>query len=122
MADDEPYELLEDGEPTGIVEIPVEWIRDDAPYVAMDRMTGTRPYGGPSMIMDIFQRELEVAYEEGGLFQLTLHPHHAGHRSRIFLLEEVIRQAQAKGDVWFTTHAELASYCASEAGLAGSAE
>ena len=31
MADDEPYELLADGRPTGIVEIPVEWIRDDAP-------------------------------------------------------------------------------------------
>ncbi|MQB41650.1 polysaccharide deacetylase [Rhizobium sp. ICMP 5592] len=117
MADDEPYELLEDGEPTGIVEIPVEWIRDDAPYVAMDRMTGARPYGGPSMVLDIFQRELDMAYEEGGLFQLTLHPHHIGHRSRIFILEEIIRQAQVKGDVWFATHAEIATYCASETGL-----
>jgi len=27
MADDDPYELLEDGEPTGVVELPVEWIR-----------------------------------------------------------------------------------------------
>ena len=36
MADDDPYELLEDGEATGIVELPVEWIRDDAPYWAMD--------------------------------------------------------------------------------------
>lgn len=117
MADDEPYELLEDGEPTGIVEIPVEWIRDDAPYVAMDRMTNARPYGGPAMILDIFLRELDGAYAEGGLFQLTLHPHHVGHRSRIFLLEEIIRHAQAKGDVWFTTHAELAAYCAEQAGL-----
>src|SRR5205814_6212426 len=32
MADDEPYEILADGKPTGLVEIPVEWIRDDAPY------------------------------------------------------------------------------------------
>ncbi|MGK6314822.1 polysaccharide deacetylase family protein [Neorhizobium sp. DT-125] len=117
MADEEPYELLEDGEPTGVVEIPVEWIRDDAPYVAMDRMTGARPYGGPSMVFDIFSRELEVAYEEGGLFQLTMHPHHIGHRSRIFILEEIIRLAQSKGDVWFCTHAELARYCANEAGL-----
>lgn len=117
MADDEPYELLEDGEPTGVVEIPVEWIRDDAPYVAMDRMTGARPYGGPSMVFDIFSRELEAAWEEGGLFQLTMHPHHVGHRSRIFILEEIIRLAKSKGDVWFCTHAELARYCADEAGL-----
>lgn len=117
MADDEPYELLEDNEPTGIVEIPVEWIRDDAPYVNMDRMTGARPYGAPTMLLDIFRRELDLAHEEGGLFQLTMHPHHIGHRSRIFILEEIIRLAQAKQDVWFATHAEIAAYCADEAGL-----
>lgn len=43
MADDDPYELLEDGEPTGVVELPVEWIRDDYPYWAMDRFGGLRP-------------------------------------------------------------------------------
>lgn len=117
MADDEPYELLEDGQPTGIVEIPVEWIRDDAPYFAMDRMSAARPYGDPLMVLGILQRELEMAYQEGGLFQLTLHPHHSGHRSRLFLLEEVIRLAQSKGDVWFTTHADLAAFCAASAGL-----
>ncbi|AJY47916.1 polysaccharide deacetylase family protein [Martelella endophytica] len=121
MADDDPYELLEDGEPTGMVEIPVEWIRDDAPYVAMDRMTGARPYGGPMMVADIFRREIEMAWEEGGLFQVTLHPHHVGHRSRIFILEDIIRLAQSKGDVWFCTHAELARYCAEESGLNGAA-
>ncbi|MBB3950056.1 polysaccharide deacetylase family protein [Aureimonas jatrophae] len=118
MADDEPYELLENGEPTGVVEIPVEWIRDDAPYMAMDRGGGARPYGGPAMVADILRRELDVAHAEGGLFQMTLHPHHVGHRSRIFILEETILHAREKGDVWFCTHAELARYCAEEGGLA----
>ena len=36
MADDEPYELTADGEPTGIVELPPEWIKDDAVYFNMD--------------------------------------------------------------------------------------
>ncbi len=31
MADDRPYELMQDGEATGVVELPVEWILDDAP-------------------------------------------------------------------------------------------
>ncbi|WP_024521070.1 polysaccharide deacetylase [Bradyrhizobium sp. Tv2a-2] len=122
MADDEPYELLEDGEPTGIVEIPVEWIRDDSAYLAMDRTVGARPYGAPLMILDIFRRELELAYDEGGLFQLTMHPHQIGHRSRIFILEEIIRLAHSKPDVWFATHAELAAYCANEAGLAAASK
>ena len=33
MADDSCYELVADGRPTGIVELPVEWIRDDAPVL-----------------------------------------------------------------------------------------
>ena len=47
MADDELYEMLADGEPTGMVEMPVEWIRDDAPYFTMDRYTALRPYTPP---------------------------------------------------------------------------
>jgi peptidoglycan/xylan/chitin deacetylase (PgdA/CDA1 family) len=41
MADDDPYEILEDGEATGIVELPVEWIRDDAVYFNMHRFNST---------------------------------------------------------------------------------
>ena len=48
MADDEPYEVLEDGQPTGIVELPVEWIKDDAPYLGMNRARDVRPYTPPS--------------------------------------------------------------------------
>ncbi len=84
MADDEPYELLEDGEPTVSSKFRWRGSATTPPMWRWDRMTGARPYGGPSMVLDIFQRELEVAYEEGGLFQPTLHPHHVGHRSRIF--------------------------------------
>ena len=80
-------------------------------------MGNARPYGGPAMLLDILQREVDVAYEEGGLFQVTFHPHHLGHRSRIFILEELIRQAQSKPGVWLTTHADLARFCAAEAGL-----
>ena len=117
MADDEPYELLDDGEATGIVELPVEWIRDDAVYYNMDRGTTLRPYGGPSMVFDIFLRELDAAAKEGGLFQLTMHPHHSGHRSRVWIIDEIIAAAKAKGGAWFATHDEIAAYCAAEAGL-----
>jgi peptidoglycan-N-acetylglucosamine deacetylase len=117
MADDEPYELLDQGEATGIVELPVEWIRDDAIYFNMDRMASLRPYTGPETVLNIFRRELDMAYAEGGLYLLTMHPHHIGHRSRIFILDEIIRHAKAMPDVWFATHEEIARWCASEAGL-----
>jgi peptidoglycan/xylan/chitin deacetylase (PgdA/CDA1 family) len=119
MADDEAYELLDAGEPTGIVELPVEWIRDDAVYFSMDRMASLRPYGGPQMVLDIFLRELDMAAKEGGLYLLTMHPHHSGHRSRVWIIDEVIRAAKARGGAWFATHAEIAAYCAEQGGLEG---
>ena len=89
MADDDPYEILENGQPTGVVELPVEWIRDDAPYWAMDRFSGLRPYTPPSGVLEVFKREFDGAYADNGLFLLTMHPHFIGHRSRIQVLEEL---------------------------------
>ena len=110
MADEDCYELMLNGEPTGIVEFPVEWVRDDAVYFMMHRFQSLRPYTPPTDVFDIFRREFDAAYEEGGIFQLTMHPHIIGYRSRIWILEELIRHAKAKGDVWFATHADVVRY------------
>lgn len=107
MADVDCYELLLDGEPTGVVELPVEWIRDDAVYFNMNRFAGLRPHTAPSDVFDIFRRELEAAYAEGGIFQLTMHPHVSGYRSRIWILEQLILHAKSLGQVWFATHADI---------------
>jgi peptidoglycan-N-acetylglucosamine deacetylase len=117
MADDDPYELLDEGKPTGVVELPVEWIRDDAIYFNMDRMSALRPYTSPEVVLDIFRRELDMAHQESGLYVLTMHPHHIGHRSRIWILDEIIRHAKALGGIWFATHADIATYCRDQAGL-----
>jgi peptidoglycan-N-acetylglucosamine deacetylase len=110
MADDDPYELVEQGVPTGIVELPVEWIRDDAVYFNMVRFQALRPYTPPPAVLDIFRREFDRAYEEGGLFLLTMHPHVTGYRSRIFILEDLIAHMKSRPGVWFGTHAEVARY------------
>jgi len=118
MADDEPYEILENGEPSGVVELPVEWIRDDAPYWAMDRFSGLRPYTPPSGVLEVFKREFDGAYQDSGLFLLTMHPHFIGHRSRIQVLAELIDYINGHESVWYGTHADIARYCCSQAGLA----
>ena len=111
MADDEPYELIENGEATGMVELPVEWIRDDAVYFNMDRFSALRPYTPPSAVLEIFMAEFDGAFEENGLFLLTMHPHIIGHRSRLAILDELIRYIRSHTGVWFATHAEVARYC-----------
>ncbi len=111
MADDDPYELVDGGEPTGIVELPPEWIRDDAVYFNMVRFSALRPYTAPSAVEEIFRAEFDGAYAEGGLFLLTMHPHVIGHRSRMPLLDRVIQHAKAHEGVWFGTHEEVARWC-----------
>jgi peptidoglycan-N-acetylglucosamine deacetylase len=116
MADDEPYELLEDGVATGIVELPVEWIRDDAVYFNMNRFTALRPYTPPSAVLEIFQSEFDETVKEKGLYLLTMHPHYIGHRSRLALLDRLITHIKTVPGVWFATHAQVAEYCKAQAG------
>lgn len=121
FSDDDPYEILQDGQPTGMVELPVEWIRDDAVYFMMNRCGAQRPYTPPADVLDIFLREFEGAYAEGGLFLLTMHPHVTGYRSRIFILEQLLERIVTKDDCWIATHAQIAAYCAEQAGLSNGA-
>lgn len=113
MHDDRPYELLQDGEPTGMVELPVEWILDDAPLL---NPLGNR-YMNPRDVMQVWIDEFDKAWEEGTMFLLTMHPHVIGHRSRIVALEGLIAHIKAKGDVWFGTHEAAARYVRSQAGM-----
>ncbi len=110
MADDWPYEVVAHGEPTGVVELPVEWILDDAPYFGFSRYSALRPHSTPDDVLSIWIAEFDMAREEGGMFLLTMHPHVIGHRSRIAMLERLVEHMNASGDVWYATHEQVARY------------
>jgi peptidoglycan/xylan/chitin deacetylase (PgdA/CDA1 family) len=117
MADDRPYEILADGQPTGIVELPVEWILDDYPYFWMDRSSTIRPTLNPDEVFAIWKAEFEMAYEEGSVFILTLHPHVIGHRARMAMLDRLVTEMRARPRVWFATHEQIARYVMEQARL-----
>jgi peptidoglycan/xylan/chitin deacetylase (PgdA/CDA1 family) len=108
MADDRPYEVLSEGKPTGVVELPVEWILDDYPYYGMDRDSAVRPHLAPEDVLDIWTKEFDMAYQEGTAFILTMHPHISGHRSRIVVLEKLIQHITSKPGAWFARHEDIA--------------
>jgi len=110
MADDRPYEVLEDGRASGVVELPVEWIMDDYPYFNMDRFSTVRPQIQPDDVYNIWRSEFDGAYQEGTMFILTMHPHITGHRSRVAILERLINYMKSRPGVWFATHEEIARY------------
>jgi peptidoglycan-N-acetylglucosamine deacetylase len=110
MADDRPYEVLAAGQPTGIVELPVEWILDDYPYFWMDRSSTVRPTMTPDEVYSIWKAEFDVAYEERGMFILTMHPHVIGHRARMAMLDRLVTYMKSKPGVWFATHEQIARH------------
>jgi peptidoglycan-N-acetylglucosamine deacetylase len=115
MADDRPYEVMAAGQPTGIVELPVEWILDDYPYFWMDRASTIRPTMNPDEVLSIWRAEFDGAYQERGMFILTMHPHVIGHRARIAMLDQLIAYMKTKPGVWFATHEQIARYVKEQA-------
>ena len=111
IADESCYEILVDGKPAGVAKVPVEWLRDDADYLMFNRSTpATRPCATLDDVFGLFRREFDAAFDEGGLFQLVMHPFVIGYRFRTRILEALIRHARDRGQIWFASHAETSAY------------
>lgn len=115
MGMDEPYELNSNGQPTGMVEIPIDWILDDAAYFGLGSYVGPLP--SPEQVFKVFQDEFDVAYQEGTLFMLTMHPMITGHRSRMLYLDKLVAHMKTKPGVWFATARDIASYVKQQGGM-----
>jgi peptidoglycan/xylan/chitin deacetylase (PgdA/CDA1 family) len=105
MAMDEPYELMSNGEPTGLTELAIDWTLTETPYLGR---TGTMP--SPAQLFQLYREEFDGAYEQRTMFVLTLHPHVIGHRAPIQHLDEFVRYMKSKPGVWFATGEQIARY------------
>jgi peptidoglycan/xylan/chitin deacetylase (PgdA/CDA1 family) len=103
---DRGYEF---GPETDLVEMPVHWILDDAPYFnySTTTRTGLTP---ASQVYEIWQDEFDFMYDRvpGGVFTLTMHPQIIGRGHRILMLERLIRHMRARAGVRFATQIEVA--------------
>ena len=97
MDDDRPYELG-----AGLLELPVHWTLDDAPYFAADL--------GSEALLRVWTHELDLAAEERRAITVTLHPEILGRPHRVRLLRRVLEHAAARG-IPALTHAEVATRC-----------
>jgi len=110
MAMDEPYELVLDGTPSKLIELPVEWILDDAPYLGR---TGAMP--SPEMVFKVYRDEFDHAYNDRTFYMLTMHPRVIGHRSAMVHLVALITYMKSKPGVWFATAEQIANHVAKSA-------
>jgi peptidoglycan/xylan/chitin deacetylase (PgdA/CDA1 family) len=105
MAMDEPYEVMSNGEATGLVELAIDWTLTETPYLGRG---GTLP--SPDKLFQLYKEEFDGAYEDGTLFVLTLHPHVTGHHAPMRYLDELIQYMKSKPGVWFATGEQIARY------------
>ncbi len=106
MADDNPYQLIAAGKPLDVVELPVSWLLNDWPL-----LHGLSPAHTPARdVLDMYVDEFDRAYAEGSSYTITLHPQIIGRRSRIFVLEELLKHIASHEGVWFATHRQVAEH------------
>jgi hypothetical protein len=92
MGDDRPYSL------GSLVELPVHWSLDDAPYVSSSPAAGS--------LWDVWRGELELAAAEARALTLTLHPEILGRPSRAGVTRQVLELARSL-DLRPVTHGDL---------------
>jgi peptidoglycan-N-acetylglucosamine deacetylase len=102
---DEPYEIVSNGEPTGMTELAIDWTLTETPYLGRG---GTMP--SPAQLFQLYREEFDGAYAQRTMFVLTLHPHVSGHRAPLHHLDELITYMRAKPGVWFATGEQIARY------------
>jgi len=105
QAMDEPYEIVSNGEPTGLIELAIDWTLTETPYLGRG---GTMP--SPELLYQLYKEEFDGAYEQHTMFVLTLHPHVTGHRAPMHHLDKFIAYMRSKPGVWFATGEQIARY------------
>ncbi len=107
MDSDSPYVLR-----TGageIAELPPHWSLDDWElYAFLPRPEIGQTIAAPSTVARMWVAELDAMRRHGATFILTCHPFLSGRAGRVEALRTVIEAGLERGDVRFTTCAQLA--------------
>jgi peptidoglycan/xylan/chitin deacetylase (PgdA/CDA1 family) len=108
--DDVPYYMQVDGEPTGLLQIPLSWTLDDAPlywFNLLPPLYFGGPYAEPSRVYELWTTEFDAIWEEGACYRLVNHPFLSGRGVRVKTLERVIQYMMGFPRVKFVTLGEL---------------
>jgi peptidoglycan-N-acetylglucosamine deacetylase len=105
MSDFIPW--MHDG--TNLVELPVQWIIDDAPFFKFS-VTSARPMSSAANVYQVWSEEFQGIYRHGGLFNLTMHPQIIGRPGRMLMLERFLDMINSYPGIWFAQLRDIAEY------------
>ncbi|WP_426243068.1 polysaccharide deacetylase family protein [Nocardioides sp. LHG3406-4] len=95
--------------PNGVVELPVQWILDDAPHFWFANSSWTKTIAPTSHVFEIWCEETAAIHDLGGLTMLALHPQIIGRPSRLVMLERYLEFVQSLEGIHIGTCAEIAA-------------
>ncbi|HTO13763.1 MAG TPA: polysaccharide deacetylase [Candidatus Binatia bacterium] len=90
-----------------LVEIPVSWVLDDAPFFMF---TGQRAMQPPGPVLQGWLTELDGITEVGGVTNFTFHPQIIGRPSRFACLRELIGHARRTPKLWLARLDAIAAH------------
>lgn len=91
-----------------IVELPVQWILDDAPHFWFDGASWDKKISRPTEVREIWEEEFRGIHDLGGITVLTMHPQVIGRPSRLRMLGAFLDFVCAQGGVRVMTAREAA--------------
>jgi peptidoglycan/xylan/chitin deacetylase (PgdA/CDA1 family) len=94
---------------SGLVELPVQWILDDAPHFWFSGADWTKKISTTAEVEAIWREEFEGIRRLDGSFVLTMHPQIIGRPGRLAFLDRFVGWITAHDDVRVTTCAEIAA-------------
>lgn len=94
---------------TGIIELPVSWVLDDAAHFWFDGASWSRKIATNEEVRSIWMAEFDGIRAMGGAWVLTAHPQIIGRPGRLRLLDEMLGHVTSQDDVWVATAREVAS-------------
>jgi peptidoglycan/xylan/chitin deacetylase (PgdA/CDA1 family) len=94
---------------SGLVELPVQWILDDAPHFWFSGADWTKKISTTADVEAIWREEFEGIRRLGGSFVLTMHPQIIGRPGRLAFLDRFVAWMTGHDGVRVATCAEIAA-------------
>lgn len=96
-------------EGSSIVEVPVQWILDDAAHFWFDAASWTKKITSAREFREIWEEELHGLRDWGACAVFTMHPQVIGRPGRLRVLDDFIAAVREPGDAWIATCREVAA-------------
>ena len=97
---------------SGIIELPVHWILDDAAHFWFSDDTWEKKISTVPEVEELWRAEFTGIRELGGCCVFTMHPQFIGRPGRLKLLDSMLTMARQTPGVWIASAGEVAAHAA----------